>query len=282
MGDGRVYHFQMEVPKRSCTDCHGGFGGKEPGTTHPAIQQEAVGWVLISKNQGSRHRLPRFRADAIGHRVEAHARVRCSACHAQWSFQDYGMSVMREDQINDYKWRDLSIQGDPYIQKKLKAYAESPDIVYPLSIDHLSGREREGIWSMGWRFRRWEPMPLGVDATGRYALLRPLYQYLVSHVDRSGKVLLDSVTPQRGDGSGRGWAYMPYVPHTIAPFGRACTACHMNRAAAGLGIQEELTKDTALTLPSPPAIPPMRLLTPQEQDRLLNPSRTWHRHRLEE
>jgi len=282
MGDGRIYHFQMEVPKRSCSDCHGGFAGKGRDMTHPAIQQEATGWVLVSKNQGKRHRLPLFRKDSNGHRIEAHARVRCSACHAQWSFQDYGMSVMREDRINDYKWRDLSIQGDPYIQEKLKAHAESPDTAYPVSIDYLSGQEKEGIWSLGWRFRRWEPMPLGVDPAGSYAILRPLYQYLITHVDRSGSVLLDSVTPQRGDGSGKGWAFMPYVPHTIAPFGRSCTACHMNRIAAGLGIQEELTTDTALTVSFPPAISPMRLLTPQEQDRLMRPSRDWHRHRLGE
>jgi len=281
MGDGHAYSFQMEVPKRSCSDCHGGFGGKGPDMTNPEIRKGPAGPMYVSKNLGKEHRLPLFRPDSAAHRIEAHVRVRCSACHAQWSFQDYGMSVMREDRINDYKWRDLSVQGDPYIQGKLKAYAVSPDTAYPLSVDYLSGREREGTWSLGWRFRRWEPMPLGVDGAGRYAILRPLYQYLITHVDRSGAVLLDSVAPQRGDGAGRGWAFMPYVPHTIAPFGRACTACHMNRVAAGLGIQDDLTRDTALTLPSPPAIHSMRLLYPQEQERLLNPSRDWRRQRLQ-
>ena len=172
---------------------------------------------------------------------------------------------MREDRINDYKWRYLSIQGDPYLQKILEDAAESPQTVYPVSMDRVSGQEREGIWSVGWRFRRWEPMPLGLDNDGRYTILRPLYQYLVSYVDGMGNVIMDSVVPRRGDGSGKGWAFMPYVPHTTAPFGRACTACHMNREAAGLGIQEELTGDTALTVPSPPPLPGIRLLSPSEQ-----------------
>ena len=281
MGDGRVYGFQMEVPKRSCSDCHGGFDGKAPDMTGPSIRKDSVGLVFVSRDGRKKHRLPQFRPETAGHRIKAHARVRCSACHAQWSFQDYGMSVIREDRIHDYKWRDLTLQGDPWLQEKLKVCADSPKTDYPMSVDYLSGLQREGIWSMGWRFRRWEPMPLGVDPAGRYAILRPLYQYLVTHVDREGKVPLDSVAPERGDGSGKGWTFMPYVPHTIAPFGRACTACHMNRLAAGLGIQDELTIDTVLTVPSPPAVKGMRLLSQEEQGRLLKPSAQWHRERLD-
>ncbi|MBW1779693.1 MAG: hypothetical protein JRL30_03035 [Deltaproteobacteria bacterium] len=280
MGDGYLYSYQMEVPKRSCSDCHGGFDGKPPDMTNKAIRKDSDGYLFTSRNHGRRHRLSLFRRDSTAHRIEAHADVRCSACHAQWSYQDYGLSVMREDRINDYKWRHLSIQADPYLEEKLKGYAESPETAYPVSVDRLSGQEKEGIWSAGWRFRRWEPMPLGVDPAGRVAILRPLYQYLISYVDRLGNVPLDSVAPSRGDGTGRGWAFMPYVPHTTAPFGRACTACHQNRVAAGLGIQDEITVDTALTIPSPPAIKTMRLLNPQEQERLLQPTTKWHKERL--
>jgi hypothetical protein len=282
MGDGQTYSFQMAVPKRSCADCHGGFGRQGPTLTNPAIRTDRTGPVLISKDQGKKHPIPQFRPDSTGHRVQAHARVRCSACHAQWSFQDYGMSVMREDRIDDYKWRDLSAQGDPALQRKVRGYAEAPDTAYPVSVDYLSGEEKDGIWSVGWRFRRWEPMPLGRDPAGDYAILRPLYQYLITYVDRAGRVVLDSVIPQRGDGTGKGWAFMPYVPHTIAPFGRACTSCHMNPTASGLGIQDEPTLDTALTIPSPPSIPGMRLLSPEEQKRLMHPTPAWHRQRLKD
>ncbi|MBC8418991.1 MAG: hypothetical protein ISR62_02650 [Desulfobacteraceae bacterium] len=280
MGDGRIYSYEIEVPKRSCMDCHGGFDQKTPDMTNKAIRKVSDGYLFISKNDGKNHGLRQFSADSIGHRVQAHAKVRCSACHAQWSFQDYGLSVIREDLINDYKWDHLTAQGDPYLQEKLKAYVESPETAYPFSIDRLSGEERPGIWSVGWRFRRWEQMPLGMDHTGRYAILRPLYQYFISYVDRAGNVVLDSVVPSRGDGTGKGWAFMPYVPHTTAPFGRACDACHQNRVTAGLGIQEEVTMDNGLTIPSPPAVKGMRLLNPREQQRLLKPTKEWHKERL--
>jgi hypothetical protein len=54
----------------------------------------------------------------------------------------------------------------------------------------------------------------------------------------------------------------------------------MNPTASGLGIQDEPTLDTALTIPSPPSIPGMRLLSPQKADRLMRPPASWHRHRL--
>ena len=190
------------------------------------------------------------------------------------------MSVMREEIIQDYKWIDLTVQGDRQIEKELKKHVEKEVIGYPVSTDYLSGEKKPGIWSMGWRFRRWEPMPLGVDHTGRFAILRPLYQYLISTVNRLGHVSLDGISPKRGDGSGRGWAYMPYVPHTIAPFGRRCLSCHQNRIAAGLGPVETPSMDTGLTLPSPPAVKTMRLLNPEERKRLSQPGANWHRERL--
>jgi len=110
--------------------------------------------------------------------------------------------------------------------------------------------------------------------------LRPLYQYLVTYVDRRGIVPLDNAIPTRGDGSNLGWAFMPYVPHTTAPFGRPCVGCHKNRTAAGLGIQDEVTVDTLLTIPSPPPIKEMRLLNPEERKRLLEPSKRWKKERL--
>jgi len=279
MGNGHTYSYEMAVPKRSCADCHGGFNSA-PDLTNRAISKVSGAFLFISKNHGKKHRLPLFSPDSAGHSIPAHAKVRCSACHAQWSYQDYGLSVMREDVITDYKWWNLTAQGDPYLQKRLKKYVERPDTAYPVSMDRLSGRENPGIWSLGWRFRRWEQMPLGVDYAGRYAILRPLYQYLISYIDRQGNCVLDSVTPSRGDGTGKDWAFMPYVPHTTAPFGRGCNACHQNRVAAGLGIQEEITVDNVLTIPAPPAVKTMRLLNREEQRKLLKPTREWHKERL--
>jgi hypothetical protein len=73
---------------------------------------------------------------------------------------------------------------------------------------------------------------------------------------------------------------MPYVSHTTAPFGRGCNACHQNRVAAGLGIQDEITIDNVLTIPSPAAVEGMRLLNREEQRKLLQPTKEWHKERL--
>lgn len=73
---------------------------------------------------------------------------------------------------------------------------------------------------------------------------------------------------------------MPYVPHTTSPRGKACERCHGSRVAAGLGLDPELTGDTRLTLPSPPAVSGMSLPGAEARDRLLTPSETWRKERL--
>ena len=279
MGDGNAYSYEMEAAKISCKDCHGGWKNKEPIQSIGAIRKRGKDLVFVSAN-GMDHDLPRFSPDAGSHGIKAHEKVRCSACHAQWSFQDYGMSVIREDILWTYKWDGLAAQGDPTLQKILEKNLADPETGYPASQDRITAEWRPGIWSIGWRFRRWEWMPLGVDDKGKYAVLRPLYQFLVSYVDKSGTVVLDSVVPERGDHTGRGWAFMPYVPHTIGPVGRDCNACHQNRIAAGLGVHQELTVDNALTIPSPPCIRPMRLLDSQERKKLFEPTREWHRSKI--
>lgn len=280
MGNGRSYSYEMAVPKRDCSDCHGGFERETPDPSIPSIRKKEETFKFVSKNSGREYRLSLFSVDSPGHCIPGHTRVRCSACHAQWSYQDYGLSVIREDMIRGRKWHSLHAQGDPYLEGILKESTGSSKKIYPVSKDRITGEPRRGIWSKGWRFRRWEYMPLGVDHQGNFAVLRPMYQYEVSYVDRLGQVPLDSVAPSRGDGTGKGWAFMPYVPHTIAPFGKGCDRCHLNRMAAGLGIQEELTGDTRLTVPSPPAVKEMRLLNQKERGKLLEPSKKWAKERL--
>lgn len=281
MGDGETYSYQMEVPKRRCADCHGGFGGTVSGAGPFQLAGDGSGGPsLISKGSGRKHAIPTFSGDSSGHRITAHRNVRCSACHSQWSYQDYGLSVIREDILEGDKWSALTVQGDPASQRVLERHLERAETSYPASQDWISGEARQGVWSIGWRFRRWEWAVLGMDHEARYAVLRPLYQYLISYVDRTGNVALDNVQPLRGDGSGKGWAFMPYVPHTTSPRGKACERCHGNRMAVGLGIDAEPTSDTLLILPSPPAVSDMSLLGTEARDRLLSPSETWRRARL--
>jgi len=243
MGDGRIYGFQMAVPKKTCQDCHGGYGGAAP---NPDSDERANGGLPMSKKHGTRHRAPRFSTDSPAHGIPAHERLRCSACHAQWSFQDYGLSVLRADRMDGYEWAHLISQGDPELARNLANHMEGEGRGDPVSKDRLTGEARLGIWLQGWRFRRWTPMPLGVDHLGRISVLRPHYQFLITYMDRMGNVPLDNAVPRRGSDGSKGWSFMPHVPHTTAPAGRSCESCHMNRTAAGLGIHDILTDDTRL------------------------------------
>lgn len=281
MGDGKAYSFEMQVPMRGCSECHGGFGASGPDLSSGDIEQVSGKFVFIPGNGKRRYILTLFSKEPVAHRIKEHKRVRCSACHAQWSFQDYGLSVIREDLSQGFKWYGLTAQGDPYLERKLEESMTVPPGTPVFSKDRITGLTRLGIWSEGWRFRRWEWMPLGVDQNNHYSVLRPLYQFLVSYVDRLGNIALDSVIPERGDGKGRGWAFVPYVPHTIAPEGRACEACHGNPIAAGVGAMEHLTGDARLMIPSPPAISSMRLLNQDERNRLMKPSKRYWKLRLE-
>lgn len=308
MGDGKVYACQMVSPGRGCADCHAGWDRAVPSSGIPAIVVKKPGLpgdiavpvdrpapsedidamakedkhcVFMSKAGGGSRHLPLFDRSVPAHGIPGHRRVRCSACHAQWSFQDYGLSVIRLDVLSGYDWYDLTSQGDPDLQDVLEAHlAQGGGTTWPESADRLSGKVRPGIWLTNWRFKRWEWLPLGVDHEGRISVMRPRHQYLVTYVDRNGKVLLDSAIPGRGDGLGKGWAFMPYVPHTIGPVGRSCEACHLNRISAGLGVEAEPTVDTALTKSSEPPLNRFRMLDSREIELLLEPPPEWGRIRL--
>jgi hypothetical protein len=256
MGDGKLYGYELAVPMIKCSDCHGGFLKQKPNKSLSNIVYKSGKSYFSSKN-GNLYELKIFSRDVISHSIFNHEKLRCSACHAQWSFQDYGLSVIREDIANCQKWERLKLQGDPYLEDFFKNPGS------PFSLDLLDGKKKRGIWFSGWRFRRWEFMPLGIE-NGEYAILRPMYQYFVSYVDEKGKVIIDSKKTH--------WAFIPYVPHTISPFGKTCDACHLNPVAAGLGIFKENSIDTELTIPASPCLPKMRLLTKEEQGEMLTPT----------
>jgi hypothetical protein len=92
---------------------------------------------------------------------------------------------------------------------------------------------------------------------------------MVSFVDKSGGVVLDSVIPRRGDKRGRGWAYMPFYPHTVRSRGRSCEDCHGDSLAVGKGYGEDWGSDLPLTRADKPVYPALRLLKEPEMKRLM-------------
>ena len=84
-----------------------------------------------------------------------------------------------------------------------------------------------------------------------------------------GLVYLDNVAV--------GSASEPFTPHTTSARGAACTRCHGNPRAAGLGIASAAGSLHDGTSPAPPATPGARLLDDSERERLLTPTETQRR-----
>ena len=246
MGRGRLLTHRQEAVKVRCEKCHG------PSPTGPEIGGQ------FQDRQGRRHPLPRWDKSVPGHNIPGMKNLHCTSCHAQWGFYDYGLSLIRDDRKDLSRWAPWRMQGDERVMGLFDDRGR-----------FLGSDGGLGPWFSGWGFRRWEYLTLGVDGDGRIVPFRPHYQYMISFVDKKGSVLLDSVTPQRGDKSGPGWAYMPFYPHTVRKRGRPCEDCHGQALAAGKGLGESWGQDLSLTRASRPVYPDLRLLRAEEMERLV-------------
>ena len=202
--------------------------------------------TLTSRVTGKTHIVPPLwhkKHQPLAHRMGRHIdRVACHACHAAWTSQDFGFHLFREDYANYYNWHGLTGQDDPQVQRILEKYLALPVSKWrpPRSKDWLTGLWYPGVWYQGYSYRRWEGRIMGVNRRGQVALLRPRYQFVITHVGRDRLVRKDSVIPRTADGR-RGWAMNPHAPHTIQKMTVGCRACHGNPRAAGLGNRELLT-----------------------------------------
>ncbi len=245
--------FEGQQPTVKCQDCHGGFNES------PTRSQNVA---------------KRFSQTVVSHQP-FHQRLRCSACHAQWSYQDYGLHLFLDQSAHYEMWEDYLWQGDGEVtrllQKQLSLAQQEREKAF--SFNKISGLKIPGIWYQAWTFRRWEDPPLGVDTQGKISIIRPLYQYYITFVDSLEQVWLDSQIPVRADGV-RGWNWDAYVPHTIGKQGRSCESCHLNPKAAGLGLRPTLEEAAAhpITVPTAPILPGSRLLNTKERERSLKKS----------
>ena len=256
MGRGRLYVSEQEAIEVRCEHCHGPWGtSQKKGTSTDSAQAEKN----FLDRQGRMHPMPLWESSVPAHSVQEMRRVHCTSCHAAWGFNDYGPSLLRDDRADLSRWGSWRIQGDERIAGLFDQNGRFLEIV-----------EGPGPWFLSWHFRRWETLHIGVDSEERIVPYRPHYQYMISFVDEKGHVLLDSVIPQRGDESGKGWTYMPFYPHTVRPRGRSCEDCHGENLAAGEGYGKDWGADLSLTKAEDPVYPTLRLLDPTELKRLLS------------
>jgi hypothetical protein len=227
----------------SCEGCH-------VNGSHPAIVKKPDGVMTLATGGG--RTIPKWNAELIPHRVREHRqKLKCSACHAAWSFQDYGLHLMLEERADYWKWAPTAAQNDPQIQellyrnigteaelipKESGTMPARPEDQWepPFTRDWLNNELRPGAWFRGFTARRWSRPTLGLDNFGKVSVMRPMYQYIISHVDADQNLLVDRHIPRTGGGF-PALINNPYTPHTTARFGKSCHDCHGNPKALGLG-----------------------------------------------
>lgn len=249
-----------------CIDCHG--QGQVMGNTDVYKKQKD-----FNAESGCTHCHKKSSIVHITeHNIPGMERVHCLGCHSAWASYEYGAEFIRDDQNDLSRWAPWRMQADASIRTLFDTRGRFKGIPDP---------DTQGYWFIGWRFRRWEYLTLGKDENGWIVPFRPHHQYRVSYVDSRGDIILDSVIPERGDKKGRGWAYMPFYPHTVQKRGRDCEACHGSRIAAGMGLKGDMkSQDLLLTKPSPPVYPAMELFDKKEKQKLMNKSLIYKKWRF--
>lgn len=179
-----------------CTDCH----------REGPCQERGESKVVACKTCH-----PKLSPSIPGHRPGDEGRVACGVCHALWSFNDRGRTLVRQDIANYWAWYDLRFQGIREIEQLL-ASNYTVDYFYwlpPVMKDPYSGEVREGVWYETFLERRFWPVQIGVDESGSLSVVRPILDLSIDYVDSDGEVVVESLVPQIKD------LYMSYTPHTI-------------------------------------------------------------------
>ncbi len=198
-----------EGKKPSCKKCH---SGEELRRSLPANVIKKQGLFLLHGHDGKDHIIPLMQHPA--HKEQA-GKITCQACHAQWTFNDFGKHFLRSDTDDFAEWANLSVQGDFEVETIIDNNNDFNKSELPGTMtDKLTGKAETGLWLKGYTMRRWEYPLLGRDEQGRITTMRPLLDYFLSWIDEEETVHFDSVHSQAADSGMR-----PYVPHTIGHAG---------------------------------------------------------------
>lgn len=183
----------------SCADCH--LGG-------PCTDEVTVSCQQCHEGSGPG---PKLDTRRIGHRPEDLEGVDCAVCHAVWSFQDRGRSLVRQDDPFWGDWAYLAIQGSREVELAVERATRcgAPKAAEVYMLDKLTGRPRPGLWFQLFVERRSWPVPFAQDVHGRLRVTRPLLDLHVSYLDADGRAVFDGLSPPLEMRS------IPYAPHTI-------------------------------------------------------------------
>jgi hypothetical protein len=195
--------------KPSCEKCH---SSKELQRSLPAEVENRQGLFILHGRDGKDHTIPLMQHPAHEGQTE---NITCQACHAQWTFSDFGKHFLRSDTDDFTAWANLSVQGSFELETILDNNNDFDKPELPAQMtDKLTGEPEIGLWHKGLTMRRWESPILGRDDKGRITTMRPILDYFLSWMDEEENVRFDSVQSQAPDMGMR-----PYVPHTTGPAG---------------------------------------------------------------
>jgi len=211
----------------ACIDCHSGaeLKGAAKKVTCEMCHQDGAEqqWpevnvirknntlYLLTKTDGRQLKIP-----SLHH--PAHTKYRdkadCTVCHAQWTMNDKGLHLLRQDHEDYEPWSLLSVQGSWEVEYILETTLSGARNIPPLMTDKISGVTRPGIWYKGFELRRWEFPLIGRDSDGRLKTFRPLLDMHLSYSNEDEEVIFDSVPVINKKSE-----YQPYTPHTIGKAG---------------------------------------------------------------
>jgi hypothetical protein len=219
------------------------------GRLQPHILLVDGKWILYSKVTGKEHKIPLLKfmkRRPYAHQILGHMKnTECSACHARWAANEWGMHVIREEKINPRQWQDWSL-SDPTLQQLLwgsknnKALSKQPKgmLNWNSAVTTPSGPKgswTKGIWSHVFSETGWNSLILGKNKRKRYTIMKPRYQYFLTNLAKEdGRPTLRAKVPLTPSGK-PGWVMTPHTPHTIRSTTRPCESCHESTLAVGLG-----------------------------------------------
>lgn len=217
------------------------------GKLRPHIKKHKDKWILISKVTGKKHIIPilKDKKTPVAHSLKKHMNlIECSACHARWTYAEWGDHVILDNRPNLETWKDWSF-ADPNLQQTLfgkdKTFVQTPysnqDFNWLTATDSasgISGRWQPGVWIELKSKTSWDKMILGKNSRGKYSILKPRKQYFISEISSQGETLKSTAMPSLPNGN-PGLLLTPYTPHTIRKIARSCESCHSNAETLGLG-----------------------------------------------
>jgi hypothetical protein len=176
----------------------------------------------------------------VAHTVARHMEaMECHACHARWSSGEWGMHVIREQNLDSSKWGGWNF-SDPTLQGMLWNEGQTNTGMIDWSSAEWMGGKISGDMIPGVFLNLLEDngsitMILGKNQRGKYSIMKPRYQYFFTDYseDRDSPKKYAEVPITSNEKPGL--ILLPHAPHTIRTIVRPCESCHDSEIALGLG-----------------------------------------------